>query len=199
MAAPFQNIPVEMIDVPYSQLDLGALDEPMASTRIGRTSEMVIVIWDKSRYWLFIGYDQYNLCKRLGCSEILACVLEVEDLYEELAKIDERLRRRELSTLECAEHIIRRKQIVDALPPGARYGNGPGPGHGEKARRKIPAPACMAGLKTKYRLRSIPKAELITIDERCRWCGGTRFLFISKEFSRLYCGCHSVDFLGSRP
>jgi hypothetical protein len=179
--ATFQSIPTGLIDVPYSQLDLGALDERMASTRAGRPAELVIVIRNTPRYWLFKGFEQYTLCMRRRCSEILAYVLEVEDFYEEFATIDERLRRRELSMLERAEHIIRRKQIFDALPPVARYGNGPGPGHGGKARRKISAPACTARLKTKRRLRAIPKAELITTDERCRWCGGTQFVFISQE------------------
>jgi hypothetical protein len=198
-------IPLWKIDVPARQQSLGDLEGLMASMRDMILSEMemifsetIIVTRDVSRFWLVKGSSPYYARKCLGLAETPAIVLEVEDLREELAKIDERLRHRELTALEWAEHVIQRQQIFDALPPGASYGNGPGPGHGKKARKKISAPACTAGLKTKRSLRAIPKAELITTDERCRWCGGTRFIFISKESSRLYCGCHSVSYLGAR-
>jgi hypothetical protein len=198
-------IPLSKIDVPAGQQNLGDIEGVMASMRemifleMEMTlSETIIVTRNGSRFWLVKGWPQYCARRCLGWAETPAIVLEVEDLYEELAKIDHSLRRREQTTLEYADQIIQRQQLLDALPPGARYGNGARPAHGKKARKKISAPASSAGLKTKRSLRSIPKAELITTDERCRWCGGTQFLFISKEVTRLYCGCHSICYRGPR-
>jgi hypothetical protein len=198
-------VPICQIDVPARQQNLGDLEGLMASLRAMILSEIememtlpepIIVTRNRSRFWLVRGWDPYYARRCLGLAETPAIVLEVEDLREELAKIDERLRHRELTTLECADQIIQRQQLLDALPPWARYGCGPGPSDGKKARKTISAPASSAGLKKKHGLRANPKAELITIPTCCRWCGGTQSILISQESTRLYCGCHSVCFQG---
>jgi hypothetical protein len=129
-------------------------------------------------------------------AETLAIVLEVEDLLGEIVTIDERLRHRELTTLEWAEHVIQRQQLVDALPPEVLYGNGPESDQWEKAGKNMSTPASRAGSKKNPSGRAIPTAELITTDTCCRWCGSTQFILISQESTRLSCGCHSVSFQG---
>jgi hypothetical protein len=169
-------VPIRQIDVPPRQQNLGDLEGLMASIRavilselemiLSETettpSETIIVTRYGTRFWLIRGWDLYHARRCLGLAETPAIVLEVEDLLGELAKIDERLRHRELTALECAELVIQRQQLVDALPPGARPGKGPRPGDGKKPRKKISAHASSAGLKKKPTLRAIQKPANIS-------------------------------------
>jgi len=61
-------------------------------------------------------------CKRLGWTEIEATVMPLDALNAELAEIDENLIRAELTVLERAEQLARRKEIYEALHPEARRG-----------------------------------------------------------------------------
>jgi hypothetical protein len=192
----FQRISIWKIDDSAGRQLLGDLNDPWYSPREVIRSEIIFVTRNKARYWLFQGWRPYIACIHLGLEECPVIVLEVEDLREELAQIDQILRDLKLPALECAEQVIRRQQILDALPPWARPGNGPGRGRGKRARKEISAPASSAGLGKTHSLPAIPKAELITTDRCCRWCGGTQFVCISQGSIRLYCGCHSANFLG---
>jgi hypothetical protein len=157
-------VPICQIDVPARQQNLGDLEGLMASLREIILSEMemilpkpIVVTRNRSRFWLNKDLDRYYARKYLGWAATPAIVLEVEDLYEELAKIAERLSHRELTTLECADLIIQQQQLLDALPPWARPGTGPRPGRGKKPRKKISDHASSAGLKKKPTRRAIQK------------------------------------------
>jgi len=71
---------------------------------------------------LLAGWHRLEACKRLGWETIPAMVVSLGDLQAELAEIDENLIRNELTALERAEHLARRKEIYEALHPETKRG-----------------------------------------------------------------------------
>jgi N6-adenosine-specific RNA methylase IME4 len=70
---------------------------------------------------LVFGWHRLEACRLLGWAEIEATVVSPEDaLRSELAEIDENLIRNELTALERAEHLARRKEIYERLYPYAK-------------------------------------------------------------------------------
>ena len=70
---------------------------------------------------LVFGWHRLEACKLLGWDEIEATVVSAEDaLRAELAEIDENLIRNELTALERAEHLARRKELYEQLYPFAK-------------------------------------------------------------------------------
>jgi ParB family chromosome partitioning protein len=63
-------------------------------------------------------------CKQLGWTTIPAKIVQLDRLKTELAEIDENLVRQELTALEKAEHLARRKEIYEALYPEAKRPQG---------------------------------------------------------------------------
>ena len=70
---------------------------------------------------LISGLHRLEACKLLGWQEIDCIEKDYDELNAELAEIDENLIRAELTTLERAEHLKRRKEIYEAKYPEARY------------------------------------------------------------------------------
>ncbi len=58
----------------------------------------------------------------LGWDEVEATVVSLDSPHLELAEIDENLVRKELTVLERAEHLARRKEIYEALHPATKRG-----------------------------------------------------------------------------
>lgn len=69
---------------------------------------------------LIAGLHRLEACKSLGHREIKAEIRSFSDVDAELAEIDENLIRNELSALERAEHLARRKAIYEAIHPETR-------------------------------------------------------------------------------
>ena len=73
---------------------------------------------------LVSGLHRLKACKLLGWQEIDCIKKNYDELDAELAEIDENLVRIELTTLERAEHLKRRKEIYEAKYPEAKRPQG---------------------------------------------------------------------------
>jgi ParB-like chromosome segregation protein Spo0J len=73
-------------------------------------------------YQLIAGGRRLAAFKSLGRTEIRACMVDLSALGAELAEIDENLCRNELTVLERAEQMSRRKDIYEAIHPETRRG-----------------------------------------------------------------------------
>lgn len=73
-------------------------------------------------YRLIAGYHRYLACKSLGWNDIPANVVTLDNLRAELAEIDENLQRQELTVLERAEQLARRKNIYEEVYPQTKRG-----------------------------------------------------------------------------
>jgi len=71
---------------------------------------------------LIAGAHRYSAAYTLGWTEIEARVREADDLEAELLEIDENLMRRELSELDRATFLARRKEIHEQINPQAKHG-----------------------------------------------------------------------------
>jgi hypothetical protein len=72
---------------------------------------------EEGRYRVVYGRRRLRECKKKGWPKIPCIVLRVDDRTAELAGIDENLVRFELTVLERAEYLRRRKQIYEELHP----------------------------------------------------------------------------------
>uniref|UniRef100_A0A6M3J9P0 Putative methyltransferase n=1 Tax=viral metagenome TaxID=1070528 RepID=A0A6M3J9P0_9ZZZZ len=71
---------------------------------------------------LIAGLNRLRACQSLGWEEIPATVVSLESLDAELAEIDENLIRDDLTELERAQHLKRRKEIYEARHPQTKRG-----------------------------------------------------------------------------
>lgn len=108
--------------------DLTALRESIES--LGLLNPVVVTRQNE----LVAGRHRVAVCKALGWTSIPTIVLDVDDLHRQLAEIDENLIRNELTVLERAEHLQRRKTIYEQLHPETKVGAWGG-GRGGKGTR----------------------------------------------------------------
>lgn len=128
------RIKIADIKVPEGRRQLLGLDELAESIRtIGLLNP--ITLTEDLR--LVAGYHRLEACKRLGWSEIDATIITVNELDAELAEIDENLIRNELTDLERAEALARRKEIYEAKYPEAKRGTAGAIASNKSLGRKI--------------------------------------------------------------
>jgi ParB family chromosome partitioning protein len=75
---------------------------------------------DGVSFELVAGHHRLQACRRLGWHEIEAQIVHLNDDQRELWEIDENLCRAELSELERAEHLAKRKEVYERLHPETR-------------------------------------------------------------------------------
>lgn len=121
--------------VPYEidQISIGGKRRPLNETKVvglmesirecGLINPITITIPKGARAVLVAGYHRLAACKRLGWKQIPTQVLHTQfPLLVELAEIDENLIRNELTPLEMADSLRRRKAIYEKLHPPAKKG-----------------------------------------------------------------------------
>ncbi|MFN4126955.1 ParB N-terminal domain-containing protein [Pannonibacter indicus] len=76
----------------------------------------------RGRYPLIAGAHRLAAYRELNLNEVPALVVSVKGIDAQLREIDENLMRRELSALDRAVFLARRKEIWEAKNPAARHG-----------------------------------------------------------------------------
>ncbi len=66
---------------------------------------------------LIAGYHRLQACKELNCNKISAVIIDVDEIKSELIEIDENIIRKDLTTLERAEQLKRRKELYEKVNP----------------------------------------------------------------------------------
>lgn len=122
----------------------------------------------KGRYRLIAGAHRLAAIKSLGQTEVLASVVNAKGLDAELREIDENLMRRELTPLDRATFLARRKEIHEAKFPHTKHG-------GDRASEQV---AKSGDLAQRF---SAEIAQKLDISERSIQRAITRFTKISPD------------------
>lgn len=124
------EVAIDKITVGEGRRELRDVDELAKSIKeIGLLNPITIT----KDFRLVAGYHRLTACKKLGWTTIPANVVDMDALHAELAEIDENLIRNELTVLERAEQLKRRKEIYEELYPETKHvTERGGPGRGKK-------------------------------------------------------------------
>ncbi len=113
------TIPIESISIKDSRRPLRGVSELAASIReVGLLNPITVT----REHRLIAGYHRLEACKSLGWSEIPANVVTLSEADAELAEIDENLIRNDLTVLDRAEQLLRRKRLYEEKYPETRKG-----------------------------------------------------------------------------
>ena len=86
---------------------------------------------------LIAGLHRLDAVKSLGHIKVAARIIDADKLHVELAEIDENLERSELTALEHAEQLARRKEIHEAIHPETKQHAAGGHGKANPASDKM--------------------------------------------------------------
>jgi ParB family chromosome partitioning protein len=114
-----QTIPITQIVIPQHRKTRGNIEQLANSIRdLGLLNPITLT----TSYHLIAGYHRYLACQSLGWRDIPANIVTLDALHAELAEIDENLQRQELTVLERAEQLARRKNIYEEVYPQTKNG-----------------------------------------------------------------------------
>src|SRR6478672_12882040 len=101
-----------------------AVNELMASMKInGLLQPIVLRPAETTGYWLVAGLHRLEAARKLKWESIAATIFEGMDADQaELAEIDENLIRADLSPIERALHVARRKELYEIKHPETKKG-----------------------------------------------------------------------------
>ena len=111
-----EQVPLEAIvaDSAARLINPGIVDELTKSLgAFGQINPILVMKTSDSRFNLIAGRHRLAAAGRLGWQHIDAKVVDVDDIEREILQIDENLIRAELTELEFAEHLDRRKKLFD--------------------------------------------------------------------------------------
>ncbi len=121
-------------EITCGESPVGDLQELMASISEVGLLQPVVVTPHSTGCRLVAGRRRLEAVRNLGWAKIPATVVTLDEIRTEIAAIDENLVRRELSVLERAEQLRRRKDLYEALYPDARGGRAGGLASGASRR-----------------------------------------------------------------
>lgn len=134
----YRDVEVGDLTIPEDRLrpvDEEGLDGLVESIQISGVLEPPIV--DPS-LTVVAGVRRVYAAKAAGMKTITVAVRSLDELHRQLVEIDENLCRTELSHLQRARHLARRKALYEQLHPEARRGGNRGIGGGGKLPNDIP-------------------------------------------------------------
>lgn len=110
-------LPIDLIDI---RTDARAVDETAVAGLAESIADVglinpIRVRANGDRWEVIAGVHRLQAHRQLGLAEIEAIIVTDDDLHAELAMIDENLCRSELSPIEKAQHIARRKVIYETI------------------------------------------------------------------------------------
>lgn len=108
---------LRVVDDDYAQLLASSIEDVglMQPIEVGKKTA-------KGRYALIAGAHRLTAFRRLGLAEIPAVVVTASKLQAQLREIDENLMRRELTPLDRATFLAKRKEVYEALHPETAHG-----------------------------------------------------------------------------
>lgn len=131
MSARFRRVPISDIKIPRKRRPLRPVSDLAASIdEIGLLNPITVT----TKMRLVAGLHRLEACRSLGWTKIPATVVDLNRAHAELAQLDENLVRRELSVLQRAEHLARKKAIYEALYPETKRGVAGGRASGKSRR-----------------------------------------------------------------
>jgi SAM-dependent methyltransferase len=125
-ASEVHRIRVDSIRVGTRMRPVGDIESLVASIRDVGLMQPITVMLDRT---LISGLHRLEAFKVIGRKHIPAVILDVSEQEAQLREIDENLVRNNLSVLERADHLYRRKQLYEELYPGTRQGGNRGNQH----------------------------------------------------------------------
>ena len=137
-AYELRHLPLSQIIVPEGRREPKDVDTLAASIQeVGLMHPITVVQDEGDVYRLVSGSNRISAHVQLGRTHIPCQVVNLDTLHAEIAEIDENLIRNELTELEYAEHLKRRKELHEQLYPETKKGGAPGKAGGGK-RAKNP-------------------------------------------------------------
>ncbi len=117
------RVPVDR-DVPIDRITVGRNRRPLADVadladsirELGLLNPVTLT----PDLRLVAGYHRLEACRSLGWRTVPARLVPLSDLDTELAEIDENLQRSELTVLERAQKLLRRKELYELKHPETR-------------------------------------------------------------------------------
>ncbi|ATI11040.1 MULTISPECIES: ParB/RepB/Spo0J family partition protein [Acetobacter] len=122
---------LSVVSIPLSQIDVGerlrAIDVDAAAVIAASMQEQgqrtpIEVRKSGKRYQLIAGAHRLRALELAGIETAFAVVVKADDLEAQLLEIDENICRRELSPLDRATFLAKRKEIYEALHPETKRG-----------------------------------------------------------------------------
>jgi N6-adenosine-specific RNA methylase IME4 len=126
------NLRISDVVVPTGRRQLRGVEDLAASiAEVGLLNPITVT----SDFRLVAGYHRLTACQSLGWTEVPAVLLSLNEVDAELAELDENMFRANLTVLEWAECLKRRKELYEAKHPESRRGSRPGKAGGGKVAK----------------------------------------------------------------
>jgi N6-adenosine-specific RNA methylase IME4 len=127
-----RNLRISDVVVPTGRRQLRGVEDLAASiAEVGLLNPITVT----PNLRLVAGYHRLTACQALGWKEVPAVILSLTEVDAELAELDENMFRANLTVLERAESLKRRKELYEAKHPQSRRGARPGRAGGGKVAK----------------------------------------------------------------
>jgi len=171
---------MNVISIPLDRIEVSdrerAIDADWVSflaasmTERGQDTPVHVRKVGRDKYALVAGGHRMAALAQAGIEAAFAIVVQANDLEAKLLEIDENLIRRELSPLDRATFLARRKAVYEKLNPETKHGAAPNGGKvanlGDFAQRFTAETAEKLGISERSIQRAVTRYNAITPDVR---------------------------------